>query len=71
MLQKPFKPGYICIARCAFTYSVAFNTINNGPKNNLAVLTGGLLTGVSFFFFTRKCMAILPGGQKSGHNITW
>ena len=42
MLQKPFKPGYICIARCAFTYSVAFNTVNNWPKNNLTVLTGGL-----------------------------
>ena len=54
MLQKPFKPGYICIARCAFTYSVAFNTVNNGPKNNLTVLTGGLLTGVSFFFFYKK-----------------
>ena len=54
MLQKPFKPGYICIARCAFTYSVAFNTINNGPKNNLAVLTGGLLTGGFFLFFLQE-----------------
>ena len=35
------------------------NTVTNGPKN-LAILTR-----VSF---TRKCMAVLPGDQKSGYN---
>ena len=36
-------------------------------QKNLAVLTGDRIN--EGFFFTRKCMAVLPGGQKkSGRN---
>ena len=35
-------------------------------QKNLAVLMGVYINKVSFF--TRKYMAILPGGKKSGHN---
>ena len=35
------------------------NTVTNGPKK-LAVLTGDR----NKVFFTRKCKAVLPGGQK-------
>ena len=37
-------------------------------QNNLAVLTGDRINE-GFFFFTRKCMAVLSGGlKKSGRN---
>ena len=45
-------------------------------KKKEEIYSGTLLTRSSmgqkrlgcFFFFTRKCMAVLPGGQKSGRN---
>ena len=37
-------------------------------QTNLAVLTGDRINEVFVFFFARKCMVVLPGGQKSGRN---
>ena len=37
------------------------NTVTNGPKNS-AVLAGDRIN--EGLFFTRKCMVVLPGGQK-------
>ena len=43
------------------------NTVTDGPKK-LAVLTDDRINEV--FFFTRKCMAVLPGGQTNVAVIT-
>ena len=37
-------------------------------QTNLAVLTGDRINEVFVFFFARKCMVVLPGGQKRGRN---
>ena len=43
------------------------NTVTDGPKK-LTVLTDDRINEV--FFFTRKCMAVLPGGQTNVAVIT-
>ena len=42
------------------------NTITNEP-NKFGSINGDRINEV-FSFFTRKCMVVLPGGQKSGRN---